>query len=94
MILGIIILQFTMCLFFTPWLNWLYLRKRNSSVPIDFKAAFDKVWRIGLWEKNLIEFQIKGKCFRVVVNIYNGCRSRIFYNNNFSKYFPCQNGVR
>lgn len=26
--------------------------------------------------------------------MYNSCRSRIFYNNDFSEYFPCQNGVR
>lgn len=70
------------------------LKKRKFfCAVIDFKAAFDKVWRVGLWEK-LIRYQIKGKCLRVSVNMYNCCRSRIFYNHDFSEYFPCQNGVR
>ena len=32
---------------------------------IDLKQAFDKVWRIGLWQK-LSKYNINGKCFRVI----------------------------
>lgn len=45
-------------------------------------------------KKKLIKYQIKGKCLRVLFNMYNGFRSRIFYNNDLSEYFPRQNGVR
>lgn len=71
----------------------LYERKRNFYVHFFyFKAAFDKVLRVGLLKKQ-IRYQIKERCLRFVVNIYNGCRSRIFYNDDFSEYFPCQNGA-
>lgn len=59
---------------------------------IDFKAAFDNVWRVGLWQK-LIQNGIAGKCFGVIVKMYSECKSRIAANNNFSPYFPCRIGV-
>lgn len=36
---------------------------------IDFIAAFDEVWRVGLWQK-LIQNGIAGKCFDVIVKMY------------------------
>ena len=60
---------------------------------IDFKGAFDSVWRAGLWRK-LLQYNINGKCLRVIVNMYNDCKSRIALNNEYSNYFPCKIGVR
>ena len=37
---------------------------------IDFKQAFDMVWRNGLWSK-LINSNINGKCFKLIRNMYN-----------------------
>ena len=41
---------------------------------IDLKAAFDTVWRAGLWRK-LIESSINGKCFNLIKNMYNNIKS-------------------
>ena len=67
-------------------------KKKMCCAFIDFKAAFDKVWR-GLWRK-LLNDHISGKCLKVIVNMYNGCKSRVYSNNILSDFFPCQNGVR
>ena len=48
---------------------------------IDFAAAFDTVWRDGLWNKLLIN-QINGKMYNVIFNMYNGSKSRVVYNCN------------
>jgi hypothetical protein len=41
----------------------LYLSKKKKlfCTFIDFKAAFDKVWRTGLWTK-MIKNNVNGKC--------------------------------
>ena len=41
---------------------------------VDFKKAFDTVWRIGLWQK-LIKNKIGGKMFRVILNFYSDIKS-------------------
>ena len=60
---------------------------------IDFSKAFDKVWRIGLWQK-MFKSGINGKFLNVVKNIYNNIKSCIVSNSSTSNYFPCQTGVR
>jgi hypothetical protein len=39
---------------------------------VDFKKAFDTVWRTGLWRK-LQNCEIKGKCFKIIYNMYKAC---------------------
>ena len=41
---------------------------------VDFKKAFDTVWRIGLWQK-LIKNRIGGEMFRVILNFYSDIKS-------------------
>jgi hypothetical protein len=53
---------------------------------IDFRKAFDTVWRIGLWKK-LQNYGIKGKCFRIIYNMYDNIKSCIMYNNENSNFF-------
>ena len=60
---------------------------------IDFKQAFDMVWRNGLWSK-LINSNINGKCFKLIRNMYNNIKSRISTAEGTSAYFPCNCGVR
>ena len=36
---------------------------------VDFKKAFDTVWRAGLWVK-VLNSNITGKCFNVIYNLY------------------------
>ena len=60
---------------------------------VDFRKAFDTVWRSGLWIK-LQKSEIKGKCFKVIYNMYNGIKSCVQYNGCESEFFPCLTGVR
>ena len=59
----------------------------------DFEKAFDTVWRLGLWKK-LIDSTIRGKCFRVIFNLYQNIKSCVLVNGNRSSFFPCTAGVR
>lgn len=79
-------------------LNTLFLlielcKKKLFCVFVDFKAAFDKVRRNGLWYI-LLNNDIKGKCFNLIVNIYYGTKSRICINGCNSDFFICTSGVR
>ena len=58
---------------------------------IDFKHAFDTVWRGQLWQK-LVKHHINGKC--LLQNMYKNIKSNVTVNNNSSAFFPCQTGVR
>ena len=60
---------------------------------IDFKQAFDTVWRIGLWKK-LLQENINGKCFRLIFNMYQGIKSKISTNGGSTSFFDCNIGVR
>ena len=60
---------------------------------IDFKQAFDTVWRTGLWNK-LLNTNINGKCFTFITNMYKNIKSRVKTAEGTSAFFPCQTGVR
>ena len=60
---------------------------------IDFKQAFDTVWRNGLWEK-LLNTNINGKCYNFITNMYKNIKSRVKTAEGMSAFFPCQTGVR
>ncbi|MEW8542876.1 MAG: reverse transcriptase family protein [Candidatus Thiodiazotropha sp.] len=60
---------------------------------IDFKQAFDTVWREGLWQK-LISYNINGKCLKLIQCLYGNIKSRIKSPGGTSAFFPCRTGVR
>ena len=60
---------------------------------VDFRKAFDTVWMDGLWLK-LQNSEIKGKCFGVIYNMYQGIKSCVQYGGNQSDFLPCLTGVR
>ena len=60
---------------------------------IDFKQAFDKVWRQGLWIK-MLKHKINGKCYQVIQNMYDNIKSKISTYVGSTAYFPCFSGVR
>ena len=70
-----------------------YMRKKLYCTFIDFEKAFDRVWRLGLYNKILFS-HIDGKCFNVIVSMYNGIKSNIVLNGKCSDYFSCNIGVR
>jgi hypothetical protein len=42
---------------------------------VDFEKTFDKVWRVALWYKLLLN-KINGKMYNFIVNMYNSVRYR------------------
>ena len=60
---------------------------------IDYKQAFDTVWRAGLWRK-IIQYGINGPFLRTVQSLYNAAKSCVTVNGQFSDYFSCSIGVR
>ena len=60
---------------------------------VDFKQAFDSVWRERLWKK-LQQHKINGKCLTLIQNMYNNIKSRVVANDKSSIFFPCIQGVR
>ncbi len=60
---------------------------------IDFRKAFDTVCRVRLWKK-LQTYGIKGKCFRIIYNMYDNIKSCIVSNDKKSDFFACMKGVR
>ena len=68
-------------------------KKKLYCAFIDFKQAFDNVWRNGLWSK-LINNEINGKCLILIQNMYNSIKSRVSTNEGMSAFFPCCKGVR
>ena len=55
--------------------------------------AFDTVWRDGLFYKIKL-FDINGKCYNVVKNMYRNRKSCASVNSKSSNFFPCNIGVR
>ena len=68
-------------------------KKKLFCCFIDFKQAFDSVWRVGLWQK-LQNEKINGKCFNVIYNLYDNIKSKVVTNEGSSEYFNCLAGVR
>ena len=60
---------------------------------MDFTQAFDKVWRTGLWSK-ILSYNINGKIFQVIFNMYKNIKPCVFANGQISSSFPCETGVR
>ena len=60
---------------------------------VDFKQAFDSVWREGLWNK-LLKSKINGKCFNIIYSLYNDIKSKVSTKEGTSNYFSCNIGVR
>jgi len=68
-------------------------KKKFYCCFIDFKQAFDSVWRVGLWNKLRTE-NINGKCLHVIQNIYSNIKSRVITSEGTSDPFLSLVGVR
>ena len=60
---------------------------------VDYKKAFDTVWRSALWHK-MLKSGISGKLHNLIVNMYKNIKSCVSLNGNVSDYFISENGVR
>ena len=60
---------------------------------VDFKSAFDTVWRSGLWQK-MLKSNIKGKIFTVIYNMYQNIKTCVKKGNEYSDFFMSHTGVK
>ncbi len=60
---------------------------------IDYRKAFDLVWRDDLWYK-LLKVGIDGKIMRDIKNMYNNIKSCVLCNQEYSDYFVSHSEVR
>ena len=70
-----------------------YKRKKLFCGFIDLKRAFDTVWRDGLFYKMNL-FNINGKCYTLIENMYKSIKSYVTVNGESSSTFPYNIGVR
>ena len=60
---------------------------------IDYRKAFDCVWRKGLWYK-MNKMGIQGKVFATIKSMYKAVKSCVVSNGKHSDFFMCNSGVR
>lgn len=60
---------------------------------VDFKKAFNTIWRCGLWVK-LIQHGIEGNVFRIVHQMYQNVKTCVSDNGNSTPFFSSTVGVR
>ena len=60
---------------------------------IDYRKAFDSIDRSLLWQK-LLSYNINGKVFNIIREIYSKAKSCIRKDKMISDYFMCNIGVR
>ena len=60
---------------------------------VDYRKAFDSVNRTAMWHK-LLSYNIDGKCFKIIHNMYDKAKSCVSSNNTISDFFTSHTGVR
>lgn len=60
---------------------------------IDFKKAFDRVWRAGLLLK-LLQYGVGGNFYKTLKSMYSNNKSAIKVRGGRTDFFPCEVGVR
>jgi hypothetical protein len=58
---------------------------------IDFKKAFDTVWRLGLWQK-LVKNNDCRKVLKVILKMHNIIKWYVMKNDDISGFFTCDIG--
>ena len=69
------------------------VRKRVLCAFIDYRKAFDSIDRSLLWQK-LLSYNINGKVFNIIREIYSKAKSCIRKDNMIYDYYMCNIGVR
>ena len=71
----------------------IFKKKKKYTLSVDYKKAFDMVWRDALWYK-MSQYGINGNILNVVQSMYANTKSYVFVDGNFSGYFVSLRGVR
>ena len=67
--------------------------QRLYAAVVDFKGAFDCVFRDLLWQKMATRFGIKGKLLRVIMDLYTNITGHALVNELVTESFPIYSGV-
>lgn len=70
-----------------------FKKKKLFCCFVDYKKAFDSIWREALWYK-LTKFGIQGKIFEVIKSLYSQVKSCVFLDGKKSDFFLSARGVR
>ena len=62
-------------------------------VLIDFKKAFDRVWRAALWA-TVKKYNISANLIQVIKTLYNKATSAVLFNGSIGGWFRTTAGVR
>ena len=73
--------------------NYVQKGKRVYCSFIDFKKAFDSVWRPGMFYK-LIKQGIGGNFINTIQSMYSNCDTAIKLKNGLTEYFNANTGVK
>ena len=73
--------------------NYLNEKKRLYCCFVDFKKAFDSIYRNGLWLK-LHRSGIGGNILRIIRDMYHKVKSCVRACNNYSEFFEYALGLR
>ena len=68
-------------------------KKKLFCLFIDYKKAFDMVWREGLWYK-LVRDNVNGKILKVIRSMYDNVKSCVMVDQQMTDTFICNMGVR
>ena len=72
---------------------YLHDKQRLFGFFVDYKQAFDRIFRIALWRK-LIACEINGNIITVIYNMYKNAKSCVKQQTLISGLFACDMGVR
>ena len=67
--------------------------QRLYAAFLDFKGAFDRVFRDLLWQKMASRFHINGKLLRVIIDLFTDTTGYAIINDLTTERFPIYSGV-
>ena len=82
----------TPCVFYTEY-SILDIPIMLYLCNVDIKRAFDTVWHSALFVK-LCNLGIRGKVWRIILDMYTSIESCVSLNRKLSSWFPVKQGVR
>ena len=66
---------------------------KSSTVFIDFKKAFFRVWHAALWA-TMKKYNISANLIRVIKHLYDKATSAVLFNSSIGDWFRTAVGVR